>query len=230
MAPDATARIPPDAALPELISAAAGCQACPLWRDATQTVFGSGPAHARVVLVGEQPGDQEDRQGRPFVGPAGRVLDDALEAAGIDRRLAYVTNAVKHFKWIPRGKLRLHQTPRAPEIAACRPWMEAELSLISPEVTVALGATAAKALLGPSARVTQQRGQWLSWDRPGRITVTVHPSSILRTDEGERQAAMTALVADLRLVAAALAELGPPGGGGGGRCDGGAGAQLRLEM
>jgi len=205
VATDASSYIPPHADLGQLMSAAKGCQACPLWRDATQTVFGAGPPDARVVFVGEQPGDQEDRQGGPFVGPAGKVFDEALDIAGIDRRQTYVTNAVKHFKWIPRGKLRLHQTPQAPEIAACRPWMEAELALIRPEVTVALGATAAKALLGPAVRVTRQRGQWLAWEQPGRITVTVHPSSILRTDDADRPAAMGAFVADLRRVADALA-------------------------
>jgi uracil-DNA glycosylase len=199
-----TAPVPAGGSLEDLAAAARGCRACPLWEHATQTVFGEGGDHARIVLVGEQPGDVEDRQGRPFVGPAGRVLDQALEAAGIDRRLTYVTNAVKHFKWIPRGKLRLHQTPRAGEVAACRPWIEAELASIRPDVTVAMGATAAKALVGPDARVTKHRGQWLPWDRPGRVTITVHPSSILRTEEVDRKAAMEAFVADLRIVAEVL--------------------------
>lgn len=198
------APVPEGGTLGDAIAAAAGCQACPLWEHATQTVFGEGREGARVMLVGEQPGDVEDREGRPFVGPAGRVLDQALAAAGIDRRLTYVTNAVKHFKWVPRGKLRLHQTPRASEIAACRPWMEAELTLVRPEITVGMGATAARALLGPDARVTRQRGQWLAWDRPGLVTLTVHPSSILRAEETDRRAAMDALVADFRIVAKAL--------------------------
>jgi uracil-DNA glycosylase len=201
---EAAAPVPPSASWDELAAAAAGCRACDLWQHATRTVFGEGRVDARILLIGEQPGDVEDRTGRPFVGPAGQVLDDALEAAGIDRRAAYVTNAVKHFKWVPRGKLRLHQTPHAGEIAACRPWLDAELHLIRPEVTVAMGATAAKVLLGSSARVTRQRGRWQTWSGPGRITVTVHPSSILRTPEAERPAAMQALVEDLRVVAAAL--------------------------
>jgi DNA polymerase len=188
----------------ELALAASACRACDLWEHATQAVFGEGSAEARVVLIGEQPGDVEDRRGRPFVGPAGRLLDEALLEAGIDRATTYVTNAVKHFKWVPRGKLRLHQTPHAGEVAACRPWLDAELDRIRPEITVAMGATAAKALLGPSVRVTRQRGQWLQWGRPGRITVTVHPSSVLRTDDAERKAAMQAFVADLRVVAEAL--------------------------
>ncbi|HEY2428115.1 MAG TPA: UdgX family uracil-DNA binding protein [Acidimicrobiales bacterium] len=196
--------VPAGASVRELALAASACRACDLWEHATQAVFGEGSAEARVVLIGEQPGDVEDRRGRPFVGPAGRLLDEALLEAGIDRATTYVTNAVKHFKWVPRGKLRLHQTPHAGEVAACRPWLDAELDRIRPEITVAMGATAAKALLGPSVRVTRQRGQWLQWGRPGRITVTVHPSSVLRTDDAERKAAMQAFVADLRVVAEAL--------------------------
>jgi uracil-DNA glycosylase len=195
----------PETTLDDLAELATGCRACDLGARATQTVFGEGNRDARVVLIGEQPGDVEDREGRPFVGPAGRVLDEALEAAEIDRRATYVTNAVKHFKWVPRGKLRLHQTPSATEISACRPWLEAELDRIDPEITVAMGATAAKALLGPSVRVTRQRGQWLDWTRRGQITVTVHPSSILRAGNDQRRSAMEALVADLRVVAGAMA-------------------------
>jgi uracil-DNA glycosylase family protein len=181
---------------------AAGCRACPLWRTGTQTVFGEGLASARVVLVGEQPGDREDREGRPFVGPAGRVLDDALAQAGIDRSAAYVTNAVKHFKWTARGKRRIHAKPNAAEVAACHPWLEAELEAIRPEVLVCLGATAAQALLGRQFRVTKQRGTWVDSDLAPRVTATVHPSSILRQrTEEDRHREMDAFVRDLRLVA-----------------------------
>jgi uracil-DNA glycosylase family protein len=203
----AEALIPTDASLPSLRSAAAGCQACDLWRDATQTVFGEGEADAELVLVGEQPGDREDLKGEPFVGPAGRVLDEALDAAGIDRRLAYVTNVVKHFKWEPRGKVRLHKTPNAAEINACRPWLEAELRAIHPTALVCLGATAAKALLGAGFRVSTQRGRFVESPLAPHVLATVHPSSILRVDEADRQAAMEAFVADLRVVTAVL----PPG-------------------
>ena len=181
---------------------AAGCRACPLWRPGTQTVFGEGLASARVVLVGEQPGDREDREGRPFVGPAGRVLDDALAQAGIDRSAAYVTNAVKHFKWTARGTRRIHAKPNAAEVAACHPWLEAELEAIRPEVLVCLGASAAQALLGRQFRVTKQRGTWVESELAPRVTATVHPSSILRqlTDE-DRHREMDAFVRDLHLVA-----------------------------
>jgi DNA polymerase len=193
-----------------LREAAADCRACDLWRDATQTVFGEGKPSAEVMLVGEQPGDQEDIEGRPFVGPAGRLLDRALEDAGIERRLAYVTNVVKHFKWTPRGKRRIHQRPNAAEIAACRPWFEAELAVVQPRVLVALGATAAQALFGRSFRVTQQRGRTVESDLAPIATATVHPSSVLRSEDREREYA--GLVDDLRFVARLIegAESGQP--------------------
>jgi uracil-DNA glycosylase family protein len=200
----AEALIPPDPTLDALRSAAATCKACDLWERGTQTVFGEGEEVAELVLVGEQPGDKEDIEGAPFVGPAGRVLDAALEAAGIDRRLAYVTNVVKHFKWEPRGKVRLHKTPNAAEIHACRPWLEAELRALRPSVLVCLGATAAKALLGPSFKVSQLRGTFVDSDLAPSVLATVHPSSILRTDGPEREAAMGAFVDDLRVAATAL--------------------------
>jgi DNA polymerase len=200
----AEALVPPDPDLDALRSAAAGCQACHLWERATQTVFGEGEEVAELVLVGEQPGDKEDLEGAPFVGPAGRVLDAALEAAGIDRRLAYVTNVVKHFKWEPRGKVRLHKTPNAAEIHACRPWLEAELRTLRPSVLVCLGATAAKALLGASFKVSEERGRLVDSDLAPSVLATVHPSSILRTDGPEREAAMTAFVDDLRVAATAM--------------------------
>ena len=198
--------VPERPTLPRLREAAAGCRACPLWKTGTQTVFGEGRAAAQVVLVGEQPGDREDQEGRPFVGPAGRVLDEALEEAGIDRRLAYVTNAVKHFKWQARGKRRIHQKPNADELAACRPWLDAELSVLRPEALVALGATAAQALLGRSFRVTKQRGVPVESDLAPHVLATVHPSSILRApDEQSRREAYAAFVDDLRAVADILA-------------------------
>jgi uracil-DNA glycosylase len=200
----AEALIPPDPTLDALRSAAATCKACDLWERGTQTVFGEGEEVAELVLVGEQPGDKEDIEGAPFVGPAGRVLDAALEAAGIDRRLAYVTNVVKHFKWEPRGKVRLHKTPNAAEIHACRPWLEAELRALRPSVLVCLGATAAKALLGASFKVSEQRGTFVDSDLAPSVLATVHPSSILRTDGPEREAAMGAFVDDLRVAATAL--------------------------
>ena len=200
----AEALVPPDATLDALRSAAATCKACDLWERGTQTVFGEGEPTAELVLVGEQPGDKEDLEGLPFVGPAGRVLDAGLEAAGIDRRLAYVTNAVKHFKWEPRGKVRLHKTPTAAEVHACRPWLEAELRTLRPSVLVCLGATAAKALLGPSFKVSQERGRLVLSDLAPSVLATVHPSSILRTDGPEREAAMAAFVDDLRVAATAL--------------------------
>ncbi len=181
---------------------AANCRACDLWKTATQTVFGEGQPHARLVMVGEQPGDREDIEGKPFVGPAGRVLDEGLTEAGIDRTTVYVTNAVKHFKWKPQGKRRLHQKPNAAEIAACRPWLDAEITLHKPDLVVCLGATAAQDLLGAAFRVTQQRGQFIQ--RPGLplVMATVHPSSILRApDEESRQLEMRAFVRDLRRVA-----------------------------
>jgi len=191
--------------LQALREAAAGCRECPLWKTGTQTVFGEGTARATVMLVGEQPGDQEDRAGRPFVGPAGRLLDEALEAAGIDRKAAYVTNVVKHFKWEARGKRRIHAKPAWSEIAACRPWLDGELEAVRPAVLVCLGATAAQALLGRQFRVTQQRGAWIESDLAEHVTATIHPSAILRqrTDE-DRHREMDAFVADLRLVATVL--------------------------
>jgi uracil-DNA glycosylase family protein len=191
--------------LDDLRAEAAGCRRCPLWQVGTQTVFGEGSARARVVLVGEQPGDQEDKSGRPFVGPAGRVLDEALAQAGIDRSTAYVTNAVKHFKWVARGKRRIHQKPNASEIAACNLWLQEELAVVRPEVVVCLGATAAQALLGRQFRVTKQRGTWVESVLAPHVTATIHPSAILRmrTDE-ERHAELTQMVQDLRLVASVL--------------------------
>ena len=193
--------VPERPSLSKLREAAAGCRACSLWKTGTQTVFGEGLTKAEIVFVGEQPGDREDREGRPFVGPAGRVLDDALAEVGIDRRLAYVTNAVKHFKWEGRGKRRIHQKPNAEELAACRPWLDAELSVLHPRVLVALGATAAQSLLGRSFRVTKQRGVPVESDLAPSVLATVHPSSILRApDEAARREAYDAFVADLRVV------------------------------
>jgi len=201
--------VPERPTLPKLREAAAGCQACDLWKTGTQTVFGEGLQKAEIVFVGEQPGDKEDLAGRPFVGPAGGVLDEALGAAGIDRKLAYVTNAVKHFKWQPRGKRRIHQKPNAAELAACRPWLDAELEVVKPKVLVCLGATAAQALLGSKFRVTQMRGVPVESNLAPYVIATVHPSSILRqeTDE-ERERAMEDLVADMKVVASLLAEAG----------------------
>ena len=194
--------VPAQPTLPALRDAAAACTACELWRSGTQTVFGEGVSEAEVMLVGEQPGDREDVEGRPFVGPAGRLLDEALEEAGIDRRLAYVTNVVKHFKWTPRGKRRIHQKPNAAEIAACRPWLEAELAVVAPRMLVALGATAAQALFGRTFKVTQRRGELVETPLAPFATATVHPSSILRApDEESRDAEYAAFVEDLRTVA-----------------------------
>jgi len=192
--------IPANATLKKLRAAAEGCRACPLWKNATQTVFGEGPARARILMIGEQPGDQEDVKGKPFVGPAGRLLDEALVAARIDRKEVYVTNAVKHFKWVPQGKRRLHQKPNAREIAACRPWLGMEILLVEPQVVVALGATAAQALMGPDFRVTQLRGQLLAFPWAEAFLATVHPSSILRMRDEEREAEMARLIEDLRAI------------------------------
>jgi uracil-DNA glycosylase family protein len=198
--------VPETTSLTKLRQAAAGCKACDLWKTGTQTVFGEGAKGAEIVFVGEQPGDQEDQLGKPFVGPAGRVLDEGLEEAGIDRALAYVTNVVKHFKWEPRGKRRIHAKPNWAEIAACRPWLEAELEAVKPKVLVCLGATAAQALLGRQFRVTKQRGVPVESDLAPHVIATVHPSSILRQDTEEaRQKAMSDFVADLRAVAKLLA-------------------------
>jgi DNA polymerase len=200
-----------DAVLPtarnvdELRVLATGCRACELWRNATQTVFGDGPARARVLIVGEQPGNSEDLEGAPFVGPAGRLLDRALVEAGIDRDGVYVTNVVKHFKWrrAPSGKRRIHQKPDSGEIAACRPWLEAEVARVRPELIVCLGATAAQALLGRSFRVTQQHGQVIDSDL-GPTLATLHPSAILRAPDDARDAAYNGFVDDLRAAAARL--------------------------
>jgi uracil-DNA glycosylase family protein len=191
--------------LKALRESAADCRACPLWKTGTQTVFGEGSPRATVMFVGEQPGDQEDKAGRPFVGPAGRVLDEALEAAGIDRRAAYVTNAVKHFKWEPRGKRRIHAKPSWSEVAACRPWLDGELAAVRPAVLVCLGATAAQALLGRDFRVTRERGTWVESDLAEHVTATIHPSAILRQrDDDARRAEMSAFIDDLKLVASVV--------------------------
>jgi uracil-DNA glycosylase family protein len=196
--------LPERLTLPALRDAAAVCRGCHLWQVGTQTVFGEGPARAGAVFVGEQPGDQEDRAGKPFVGPAGRLFDDALEAAGIDRTSVYVTNAVKHFKWQARGKRRIHQKPNAAEVAACRPWLESELAVVKPRVLVLLGATAAQSLLGRHFRVTQHRGELVESELADAVTATVHPSSILRGEPSEREANFAAFVDDLKTVAALL--------------------------
>ena len=185
MADSAARYVPASPTLPKLRAAAAGCRACPLWETGTQTVFGAGRATAAALFVGEQPGDQEDLAGRPFVGPAGRLLDEALELAGIDRSAAYVTNAVKHFKWEARGKRRIHAKPTWSEQLACRPWLEAELAVVRPPVLVCLGATAAQSLLGKQFRVTKERGRWLDSDLAPHVTATIHPSAILRQRDTE---------------------------------------------
>jgi uracil-DNA glycosylase len=233
------AQPPSGVGLDGLRSAAAGCRACELWEPATQTVFGEGPETARIVFVGEQPGDQEDRKGEPFVGPAGRLLDRALNDAGIDRRDAYITNAVKHFRFKAVGKRRIHETPGPEHMRACRPWLEAEFAVLKPEVVVCLGATAAKTLISPSFRITSERGRLFPWTPPGLkraesgddralvgdadedyahaedddegapaqtwMLATTHPSAVLRVPEDKRAAAYDALVADLTVVAGALA-------------------------
>lgn len=197
--------LPARLTLTSLREAARGCTACPLWRTGTQTVFGEGLVRARLLLVGEQPGDREDLAGRPFVGPAGRLLDDALAEAGIDRGDAYVTNAVKHFKWQQRGTRRIHQKPNRSEIAACRPWLEAELAVVRPDVLVCLGATAAHALLGRHVRVTRDRGRPLESGLAPVALATMHPSSILRApDDESRRRERRLFVDDLRVAAAAL--------------------------
>jgi uracil-DNA glycosylase family protein len=202
------APVPDKLTLSALRTAAAGCKACDLWKLGTQTVFGEGAANARVMMVGEQPGDKEDLQGRPFVGPAGIVLDKALVAAGIDRKDVYVTNIVKHFKWEPRGKRRLHKKPNALEISACRPWLDAEIKAIKPEMVVLLGATAAQGILGSQFRVTKQRGQWIESHIAPLVLATVHPSAILRApDDDSRHEEMRKFVADLQKVAVQLQQL-----------------------
>ncbi len=194
--------IPLHPTLKSLRESARDCKACDLWLRGTQTVFGEGAAHAKVIFVGEQPGDKEDLEGKPFVGPAGALLDKALAAAGIDRRQTYVTNAVKHFKWEPRGKRRIHKKPNSLEISACRAWLDAEIEVVKPQVIVCLGATAAQALLGRNFRVTQQRGQMMDFRAGIQIVATVHPSSILRapTDDA-RHREMQLFIEDLRVVA-----------------------------
>ena len=194
--------IPSRPTLSSLKSAAADCQACDLWKTGTQTVFGEGARRVKVMFVGEQPGNEEDLSGRPFVGPAGRLLDDALEAAGIERKQTYVTNVVKHFKWEPRGKRRIHKKPNSLEIASCRPWLEAEIAVIKPDVIVALGATAAQALLGPQFRVTKQRGEFIESTLAPYVMATVHPSSILRAPDDEtRHLELRRFIDDLKKLA-----------------------------
>ena len=197
--------LPRQLTLPALRSAARGCTACPLYKTGTQTVFGEGDAAARIMLVGEQPGDMEDLAGRPFVGPAGKLLDRALVDAGIDRSRVYVTNAVKHFKWVQRGKRRLHKRPGSLEIVACKPWLQAEMTVIAPEVVVCLGATAAQALLGREFRLTRQRGQFVPSPLAPYMLATVHPSALLRApDEASRRREYARFVDDLGIAAAAL--------------------------
>ena len=200
----AAALIPPQPTIERLREAAHECRGCDLWENATQTVFGEGPGRARVLLVGEQPGDREDLEGQPFVGPAGRLLDSALASAGIARDDVYVTNAVKHFRWEARGKRRIHKRPSMEQVNACRPWLEAEIDLVGPDVVVCLGATAAQALLGRDFRVSRQRGEFVPTPEGPVITATVHPSSILRAPDDSREAEMAAFVADLAAVAARL--------------------------
>jgi uracil-DNA glycosylase family protein len=198
--------IPPDADVETLRHAAANCRACDLWKRGTQTVFGEGGGpRPRVVLVGEQPGDQEDIQGRPFVGPAGKLLDKALAEAGIERKDVYVTNAVKHFKWEPRGKRRIHKKPNSMEITACRPWLDAEIDVIRPDVIVCLGATAAQALLGRQFKVSTQRGVWIPSPMAPFVMATVHPSALLRAPDDEtRRSETRRFIEELKLVRQAL--------------------------
>ncbi|TMC86147.1 MAG: UdgX family uracil-DNA binding protein [Chloroflexi bacterium] len=197
------AQPPPNAiGVDDLKAAAASCKGCDLWQNATQTVFGDGDDHARMMLVGEQPGDQEDLQGKPFVGPAGRLLERGLDESGIDRRRVYVTNAVKHFRWTRRGKRRLHEKPNAGQVRACRPWLEAEIEVVRPGIIVLLGATAAQSVMGPAFRVSKQHGEVLASPFGIPVVATVHPSSILRaTDDESREAAMSSFIADLKVAA-----------------------------
>src|SRR5437762_5135938 len=201
------APVPETNSLAKAAAAAEECTACPLYKKATQTVFGEGPKHAAMFMIGEQPGDYEDVAGKPFVGPAGKIMDRALEEAGIDRKEVYVTNAVKHFKWEPRGKRRIHQKPNSREIAACRPWLEAELRLVKPKLVVCLGATAGQAIFGPSFRVTRERGKVLSSKLAPRVLATVHPSSLLRQpDEESREREYKRFVDDLLAALKAAGE------------------------
>lgn len=198
---------PPHLDYRSLAAASDGCRGCDIYKNATQAVFGEGDLHAAVMFVGEQPGNEEDLEGHPFVGPAGRLFDRALIDAGIDRSHTYVTNAVKHFKWKPAGKRRLHERPRANEVAACRPWLEAELTVVKPRVLVLMGATAAQSLLGPSFRVTQMRGQWLETELAENVLATVHPSSVLRApDDDARRQQYDEFVHDLQVVSKRLSK------------------------
>ena len=202
--------LPPRPSLPTVRDISRGCKACDLYKRGTQTVFGEGPSKAEIMLVGEQPGDAEDLAGHPFVGPAGRLLDRALEEAGIERSRVYFTNVVKHFKWEPRGKRRIHAKPNAGEIGACRPWLETEIALVKPRALVCLGATAAQALLGRLFKVTQQRGTFVESPLAPLVSATVHPSSILRApDDESRRNEMRAFVADLRKIAKKIGALRP---------------------
>src|SRR5678815_4340494 len=199
--------IPKSLSLPSLKTAAADCRACDLWKKGTQTVFGEGRRQAKLMFIGEQPGNEEDLTGKPFVGPAGRLFDEALAEAGIDRQQAYVTNVVKHFKWEPRGKRRIHKKPNSLEIAACHPWLEAEVALIKPKIIVALGATAAQTLLGPQFRVTKQRGEFLESTLAAYVMATVHPSSILRAPDDEtRRLEYRSFVADLKKLSRVISK------------------------
>jgi len=203
--PTAVQLVPAKPTFSNMQKAAANCRACELWKRGTQTVFGEGSPKARVMFVGEQPGDQEDIQGRPFVGPAGQILDKALEEAGIDRKEVYVTNAVKHFKWEPRGKRRIHKKPNSQEIAACKPWIEAEIEVVRPDVIVCLGATAAQALLGRQFKVSTQRGVWVESPLAPFVMATVHPSSLLRAPDDETRRRETArFIGDLKRIHEAL--------------------------
>jgi uracil-DNA glycosylase family protein len=196
--------IPRSGSLQALENASRNCKACDLWRNATQTVFGEGSPRAKIMMIGEQPGNQEDLEGKPFVGPAGKLLDEALLAAGIDRKRIYLTNAVKHFKWEPRGKRRIHKKPGAKEMDACRPWLEAEIAALQPQIIVCLGATAAQSLLGRDFRVTQRRGEFLDSALAPTVMATVHPSSILRApDQQTRHDEMQRFSADLKKIARA---------------------------
>jgi uracil-DNA glycosylase len=204
-ATSAAPQLSPDTNLDALREQAGACRACDLWRHATQAVFGEGAESPEVMMIGEQPGNQEDLQGRPFVGPAGKVLDRALEQAGIQRDTVYITNAVKHFKWIRKGKLRIHQKPRAEEVEACRPWLDAEIALTRPKVIVCLGATAAQALLGSKFRLTRHHGEFISVAHRPPITATIHPSAVLRApSEESRHAMMESFVGDLKAVSRKL--------------------------